>query len=388
MHILWINNKASLKGGAEQYIYNTVDALNDKNFTSSLLYDPNDETQNEFFDKFDQAYPLVTVYDQIKQIDPDIIYIHQLDDYDTYKQIIKTKKPVIRFYHDHKLFCLREHKYTAITQTTCTKKVGAGCYSCLGFINKDDSPLGFSINSMAKLKKLQYVNRDLNHFIVGSDYMKKHLELHEFDQQKISVNPLYSSSAFTASNYNDFTSSKELLFVGQLINGKGLDALLKSMTKINDDYKLTIVGNGKQEEYFKHYAKELKLGNRANFVGKVTQEQLQKYYKRAYCLVVPSRAPETFNLTGIEAQKVGLPVVATNVGGISQWLENGVNGFLVKPNNIKDLYTKINNLIEDKSLHKKICFNIANDKYHEFEQDNHVNKLIDIFENQVGGYDV
>ena len=388
MHILWINSKASLKGGAEQYIYNTVDALNDKNFTSSLLYDPNDEVENKFFDKFHQAYPLVTVYDQINEIDPDIIYIHQLDDYDIYKEIIKTNKPVVRFYHDHKLFCLREHKYTTITQTTCTRKVGLGCYSCLGFIKKDDSMLGFSLNSMAKLKKLQHINRDLTHFIVGSDYMKDHLELHEFDQNKISVNPLYSSSSFKKSKDTDFTSSKELLFVGQLINGKGLDSLLKSMVKINDTYKLTVVGSGKQEDYFKHYSKELKLESRVHFVGKVSQDQLQKYYKRAYCLVVPSRAPETFNLTGIEAQKVGLPVIATNVGGISQWLDDGVNGFLVKPNDIKDLYTKINNLIDDKLLHKKICFNIANEKYYDLDQDNHINKLIDIFENQIGVYHV
>ena len=49
---------------------------------------------------------------------------------------------------------------------------------------------------------------------------------------------------------------------------------------------------------------------------------------------------------------------------------------------------KINNLIEDKLLHKKICFNIANEKYYDLDQDNHVNKLIDIFENQIGEYHV
>lgn len=384
MHILWINNKASFRGGAEQYIYNTVDALNKKGVVSSLLYDPNDEIHNDFFDKFKYAYPMVTVQEQIEAVKPDIIYIHQLDDYNIYKELIHTGKPIVRFYHDHKLFCLREHKYTAITKQTCTKKVGLGCYACLGFIKKNDSVLGLSITSLAKLKQLQKINQKMDHFIVGSDYMKGHLALHDFDEKKISVNPLYSSSSFKVEKYHDFTISKELLFVGQLINGKGLDCLLKLMGKVDSEYKLTIVGSGKQGEYFKHYAKELNLGSRVNFVGQVTQDQLQKYYKRAYCLIVPSRAPETFNLTGIEAQKVGLPVIATNVGGISQWLVDGVNGFLVKPNDIKDLFAKINNLIEDKLLHKKICLNIANEKFDEFRQENHVNNLVEIFQEQIG----
>lgn len=384
MKVLWINQKASLKGGAEQYIFNTVEQMKSFDVSSSLLYEANEETQDEFLDIFEEAYPLLTVYEQILQINPDVIYIHQLDTYEMYEEIIKTKIPTVRFFHDHKLFCLREHKYTTIKKHTCTKKLGLGCYGCLGFINKDESSLGFSINTLGKMEKLQYINKKLNHFIVASSYMKEHLSLHEFDEQKITVNPLYAANKFEHSTATNFTENKTLLFVGQLINGKGLDALLKAMNKIPKDYDLVIVGTGKQEEYFKHYAKELKLQDRVKFVGQATHNQLEEYYKKAYCLIVPSRAPETFNLVGIEAQKVGLPVIATNVGGISQWLTHDVNGLLVQPNDIKDLEKKINDLIADKKLHQRLCFNVLKTMMYEHDSFAHANLLVETFKKYLG----
>ena len=384
MKVLWINEKASLKGGAEQYIFNTVEQMKSFNVDSSLLYDPNEDTQNEFLSIFDEAYPLLTPYEQILYINPDVIYIHQLDSYKMYEEIIRTGIPTVRFFHDHKLFCLREHKYTTIKKHTCTKKLGLGCYGCLGFINKDESTMGFSINTLGKMEKLQSVNKKLNHFIVASEYMKEHLSLHEFDEQRITINPLYAANKFEYSSSTNFTQNKTLLFVGQLINGKGLDALLKAMNKIPEEYNLIVVGSGKQEEYFKHYAKELKIQDRVKFVGQASHKQLEEYYKKAYCLVVPSRAPETFNLVGIEAQKVGLPVIATDVGGISQWLKDDVNGLLVKPNDIKDLEEKINDLISDKKLHQRLCFNVIKTMMYEHDAYAHANLLVETFKKYLG----
>lgn len=384
MRVLWINQKASLQGGAEQYIYNTVDEMKNFNVTSSLLYDANENAHDKFLDMFDEAFPLLSPYEQIININPDVIYIHQLDDHDMYEQIIQTKIPTVRFFHDHKLFCLREHKYTTIGKKTCTKKLGLGCYGCLGFVNRSNNKLGFSINTLGKLERLQEVNKKLHHFIVASDYMKEHLELHDFNEERITVNPLYASKKFKYSTYTDFTSNKTLLFVGQLINGKGLDALLKSMHKIDEEYNLVVVGDGKQEEYFKHYAKELKIQHRVKFVGKLSHEELVDYYKKSYCLIVPSRAPETFNLVGIEAQKVGLPVIATNVGGVSQWLRHDVNGLLTIPNDIKDLQRNINLLIEDKKLHQRICFNVLKMSIYEHDSRAHASLLLDTFQKHLG----
>jgi len=383
MHVLWINNKASLGGGAEQYIYNTVKHLNNKNIKSSLLYDPNMEVTNEFLEIFDEAFPLVCPKEQIQNIQPDVIYIHQLHDFDTYKEIVEINIAKIRFYHDHKLFCLREHKYTTITKKTCTCKTGLNCYSCLGFINKTQE--GFKIATLGKLKKLQHINSQLDGFVVASQYMKEHLKLHNFNEEKITVNPLYANDNVQYKTNVNFTKSKTLLYVGQLLTGKGIDTLIKAMSQINTDYSLRIVGSGKQEAWLKQYAKKLHIQNRVEFVGNVKHEDLVSYYQDAYCLIVPSRAPETFNLTGIEALKAGLPVIAADVGGIKEWLRHDVNGLLFEPNNADDLSTKMNVLISNPVQHQNFCFNAFKSMIYDFNSKTHINSLIETFNQNIQG---
>lgn len=377
MHILWINNKASFGGGAEQYIYNTVKHLNDKGIKSSLLYDPNSEVESEFLEVFEGSFPLVCAKEQINNIAPDVVYIHQLHDYDTYKEILETNTKKIRFYHDHKLFCLREHKYTTLGKKTCQCKTGLNCYGCLGFIQKTQN--GFKIASLAKLKRLQKLNSLLDGFIVASKYMKEHLKLHDFDEAKIVVNPLYANDDVKYKGNINSTKSKTLLYVGQLLTGKGIDILLDAMRTIPHSYRLRIVGSGKQESYLKNYTKKLNLEDRVEFIGNVKHEELIHYYQDAYCLVVPSRTPETFNLTGVEALKAGLPVVAADLGGITEWLRDGINGLLFESNNSTDLSNKINTLISNPIQHQGFCFNAFKSMIYDFKSQTHINNLIDTF---------
>ena len=383
MHILWINNKASRGGGAEQYIYNTVKHLNNKGIKSSLLYDPNIEVESEFLNIFHSAFPLVCVKEQIENINPDILYIHQLHDFDTYKEIMKCKVIKIRFYHDHKLFCLREHKYKTLSKKTCTCKTGFDCYTCLGFINKTQN--GFKIASLGKLQKLQNINKLLDGFVVGSNYMKEHLKLHHFDESKIIINPLYANDNIKYKKNVNRSNNKILLYVGQLLTGKGIDILLDAMTAIDKSYSLKIVGKGVQEEFLKQYSEKLNLQNRVEFVGYVQHEELSFYYQNAYCLIVPSRIPETFNLSGVEALKAGLPVIAANEGAIKEWLRDGKNGYLFESNNSIDLAFKINKLISNQTLHQVFCHNAFKSTLHDFKSKTHIDNLIAMFSQKTKG---
>jgi len=380
MHILWINNKASLGGGAEQYIYNTVRHLNQKGITSTLLYDPNMKVSHEFLNIFKMSFPLVLAKEQIKTINPDVIYMHQLNDINTLEDVANSNIKTIRFYHDHKLFCLREHKYTAITKQTCTCKTGLNCYSCLGFINKTSN--GFKLASLGKLQKLQKVNAKFDTFVVASKYMKEHLKLHDFNEHKIVVNPLYVDENNEYKKDVNFTKSKTLLYVGQLLTGKGIDILLKAMINIDKSYKLKIIGSGPQNELLKNYTKKLQLEDRVEFMGSVKHEELIKHYQEAYCLIVPSRTPETFNLTGVEALKAGLPVIAADVGGITEWLRDGINGLLFDSNNANDLSQKINHLIATPSMHYNFCFNAFKSMLYDFKSKTHIENLVTIFNQQ------
>ncbi|MDP8210914.1 MAG: glycosyltransferase family 4 protein [Candidatus Stygibacter australis] len=343
--ILWINSRADFTGGCESYIYHTARQLSKTGYSNTLIYDVDGWTEPVFTNAFDAAFPRVVLSRQVKEIDPDIIYVHRLEGKEAIKDLISTGKPVVRFFHDHKLFCLREHKYKTISHRTCTKPSGIRCYPCLGFIGRGRGIFPVKISSLNKLRAEQNINKKLNGFVVASEYMKSHLIDHGFSTSKILVNPLYSWKH--TENY-DPADDNYLLFTGQLVRGKGIDILLKAMTLLEHDISLMIAGSGRQAEKFKKLAFKLGLEKKVTFLGFVEQQKLKNLYSNCTCVIMPSRVPETFGLSGLEAMSWSKPVIASNVGGISQWLTDGVNGYLVPSNQANKLAAKIDKLLSDR----------------------------------------
>ncbi len=127
--------------------------------------------------------------------------------------------------------------------------------------------------------------------------------------------------------------SAKLIFVGNLIRGKGLDILLKAL-KILDDYEfdLDIVGDGEKAEEYKALSRRYRLENKVNFVGEMSNTDLLEKLPCYDYLVLPSRH-ETFGIVLIEAMSCGLPVISMKVGSIPEIVTFEEIGVLVEPDN-------------------------------------------------------
>jgi len=378
IHVLWINEKADFTGGCEQYVFNTANLLKKYNVKSSILYGISGWTDPVFIQNFEYAFPIVDIPNQIKEINPDLIYVHSLFGRDRMEQLIATGKPVIRFFHDHKLFCLRDYKYKAIGHRTCNKPIGLRCYPCLGFINRSDNWMKIKFSNLHNLKKEQNTNKKINAFVVGSKYMAEHMIEHGFSREKMNVIPLYTQKS-SVENVID-PEKNLLLFAGQLIRGKGLDTLLKAMSYLDKKVKLIICGSGRQEHVYRKMVKRFNLTKRVVFKSKISKRMVSEFYQKAAVVIMPSRSPETFGLVGLEAMKVGKPVIASDVGGINEWLENGKTGLLVPSNDSKGLADAIEKLLNDKNLLKTMEINARKSFIENFQPENHLKKLRKLFD--------
>jgi phosphatidylinositol alpha-1,6-mannosyltransferase len=141
-----------------------------------------------------------------------------------------------------------------------------------------------------------------------------------------------------------------LLTAGNIVNDKGIDTVIKSIKEISkkiNNIKYYIVGKGDKEEEIQKLISNLDLNDKIYMIGRKSQDELCKYYQAADIYVQISRI-ETMGRTFIEANACGLPVVASNVGGIPSIVKNGVNGLLVNdPEDIKEVTNKITILIND-----------------------------------------
>ena len=375
LHVLWITDTPDFVGGAEGYMFNTARLLHQRGVRSTLMYDVNQSTSTNFLQGFDQSFPIVDLEYQIGEIAPDVCYVQRIHDTDLITRLGNVDVPVLRFIHDHKLFCLREHKYTTLGSQTCTQTMGMNCYSCLGFVGRSETWPGIALQTLSPLQQQQDANKQLDGFVVGSKYMAQHIAEHGFDRDNIHTVPLYAFPPIT--DGAEVKREEDLvLFAGGLIHGKGLDVLLSAIARTSQPVRLAIAGSGRQEQRYRDQCEQLGLSDRVEFLGRQSREELATYFRRATCLVMPSRAPETFGQTGLEAQAHGTPVIATKVGGTGEWLSDGETGLAVPPNDVPSLATAIDRLVADKELATRLTQAATLQYVDRLTPEHHVDRLL------------
>jgi glycosyltransferase involved in cell wall biosynthesis len=136
----------------------------------------------------------------------------------------------------------------------------------------------------------------------------------------------------------------DILFVGELRHIKGIDVLLKALSELNRERNVTatITGSGPDDEKLRSMADVLGLGTMVTFTGALP---VREAFKRGKILVVPSRA-ESLPYVVLEAAAAGMPLIATNVGGISEIVAGTETG-LIESDNVAALASAINEALAD-----------------------------------------
>ncbi len=145
-----------------------------------------------------------------------------------------------------------------------------------------------------------------------------------------------------------------LLFVGQLRYYKGVDYLLRAMCEL-PAARLLVVGTGPMEQAWRKLARELGVADRVDFVGGVSTEELPAYYAAADLFVLPaSERSEAFGLVQLEAMAAARPVVCTEVGtGTSFVNVDGETGHVVPARNAHALAEALAPLAADAALRER-----------------------------------
>jgi len=144
---------------------------------------------------------------------------------------------------------------------------------------------------------------------------------------------------------------KVVLFSGKLTKYKGVKYLIQAARKING--LVLIVGDGPDRVNLELLVKNLKSEN-VRFLGFIGNHDLIKLYYRADVCVVPSVWDEPLGLVVLEAMATKTPVVVTRKGGIPLMVKDGYNGFFVRPRNPKEISQKVDLLLSNDVLRKKM----------------------------------
>ena len=245
----------------------------------------------------------------------DEIIIHKCSDVTTLEKFPPEKTTY--YVHDHEPICPRTYAYTPLRRN-CTRPGGVWpCLFCAPACRAWKAALG-RVFAQGRRKRAMARFRKI---VVISEFMKGRLVANGIPAGIIAVEPPTRQSTVdsrqpTCDVRHATGATVDLLFVGQLIRGNGLQLLLEAMARMNAPRTLDVVGTGNMEHALKAQAERLGLAARVRWHG--FQENPQDWMRAAACVVVPSFWQEPYGLVAAEAVALGTNVVAFAIGGLPE----------------------------------------------------------------------
>ncbi|WGZ91131.1 MAG: glycosyltransferase [Candidatus Thiocaldithrix dubininis] len=207
--------------------------------------------------------------------------------------------------------------------------------------------------------------------VVSQAMLLKAKELTHNQYQAIHVIPMGTDLTHTfVPNPNIKRAANQLLFVGRLVEKKGLTYLLQALQQLQPNFpnlELIIAGSGPLKDQLIQQTQQLGIAHQVKFVGRLTHTELVMLYQTATLAVFPFIQTQDGDMEGlglvmVEAMGCGCPVIASDLPAVRDVINHGDNGILVEPNNSRVLAVTIkdffqfsikNELIDSMTILKK-----------------------------------
>ncbi len=341
MKILFVHNRFGAWAGAESNLFEVASAFRRRGHELGLVHgEPTGKGVLEWHNLFPVHFPAAghaATIAACRQFQPAAVFLHNSPGLETTAALVAAGVPIVRMVHDHHLFCLRGCRYPAWSREPCTRALSPFClFPCGGLVQRQKQG-GWTLTFGAYMEKKceLELHRRFARLLVASEYMREELRRNGFPPEQIEIHapvpfrsPATGVEAETEAAAAGPAPRNRIIFAGQIVRGKGVDVLLESLALVRRPFELVVLGDGNHRAYCENLSRQLGLEDRVRFEGYVSPAEMAAYYQSATLAVFSSVWPEPFGLSGLEALRHGLPVVAFDVGGVREWLEDGVNGLL------------------------------------------------------------
>ena len=226
--------------------------------------------------------------------------------------------------HDHWMYCPRNTLVTA-EGDPCDPRCNCRCQSAISAKDGCDIPIYLRAGMMRK------ISEEVDFFHFPSSYLRDIHILWGLPTDKCWAIPNgIEIERFSKVGRSEPSDHVRLTFVGYMGHHKGVELLVEALaaTPESDRLHLNLVGNGELRKPLTERVKELGIANRVKFWKQVPNERICEVYEQTDCLVLPSLWPENHPVSINEALACGIPVIASNSGGIPELVTHCKTGYL------------------------------------------------------------
>ncbi len=384
--VIHINDKISIAGGVEVYISQLQPLLREVGWESSWVGIKRTgslvtiESDNELLNWQGSIEALGdSPIAHLAANGGGILHVHSLSKPKILQQLFKIA-PVVRTMHEQRLFCPGQGKFWARSGQVCEQPVGL---HCLLHAYQQKCCSRHPGRLFRAYRNVSYELKQASHLysriLTNSRYIRDEATLAGVPKEKISL-----LHCFTPPVIETIDPAKEpgIVFLGRLSRTKGVHYLLQAMRSVLDSVpsaRLDLLGDGIDQEEFKRLAEDFGVADNTTFHGWVDREKIDHYINRASVVAFPSIYPEAFGIVGIEAMMRSKPVVAFDVGGVKDWLENDKTGVLVTPRDTQGFADALIRLLKDPEVRKQMGKNGRDRAMEAFSPEGHIEKIMAIY---------
>ncbi|MBN1297023.1 glycosyltransferase family 4 protein [bacterium] len=273
----------------------------------------------------------------IRDTSPDVIHVHNITNYRLLDRLL-TSGPVLKSIHEFRPFCI-PRRIRPDTGEHCTMTLSRACFTTGCF--------QYNLHSLYRFMVEHRGGRRIRRFPwiwVYSDFMKQFVAPLLPPSCRIDVVQYFYDPP--PGDPGDPPESRRIFSAGRLVRDKGYHLLLDAVATLKEPVELTIAGEGNQETALREQA--ARLGLTVNFIGYHPPSELERWYRWCKVAAFPSDYPEPFGIVGLEAMGAARPVVAFDVGGVRDWLDDGSTGYCVPRGDTRAFSEKLHELLTNK----------------------------------------
>lgn len=361
MRILHVARYGSVKGGTEAYLRELARGQRDAGHDVALAYrfDP-DESRPEV--RAGMQIAAITspgaepTSDEARDVSralgalaPDLIHIHNVEA-PWLPAFAQRFAPVVSGIHDHRLDCPTGTRYWTAWGRSCDISPGPQCLAYNIAAHCGSLKANATLEPYLRWRKLRSAAEQGPPVQVFSRFMRDAV-MRAGVRAPITVTP-YPAPEPPEPAERDQPDLPVVLASGRITKEKGFDLLIDALAHVSTPVQLVIAGDGHHAAALR--ARSVLAPHRVEFLGWADAATLASWMQVATIIAVPSAWPEPFGIVGLEAMRAGKPVVATKVGGIGEWLQDGVSGIAVSPRDAAAFGFALQELLADPAMRARM----------------------------------
>lgn len=392
LKVVHINGFLAPKGGVETYLQALLPHLKDAGLDQSFIYGIGDAALWPGAIRVPSLMSLGPAAERqtarevsqtLSDLKPDLIHVHNVQNFAAIQSAWECA-PTILTLHDYRYLCPSSNFYYRRTRSICDRKCGLGCFVKAATHRCMTPRPHFALNFYRRVRWMSDQFHRLAHVISPCRYGAQRLEQAGCSPNRISVVP-YFCPLKPADAPRPVPVRPTVLFIGRLAENKGVDVFIEAIGKLPKQVRGVVVGNLNQdtERKLRHMCRKAGCEDRMTLRAWAAREEIQGIMNQSSVMVFPSLWAETLGIVGLESLASGVPVVASDVGGIREWLIPDKTGVLVQPGDSGQLADGISSILQSPQKLMEFGRNGIQLIRDRFLVEQHVSKLLSIYQGKV-----